>query len=357
MAEKDQEASRKAAIARLKKEGKAFDASKKKEAPKGYTTKEDIIAAFKLKDGKKVTVNAKLTRIGIWENKAQPAKKVNGKTLPAVEAHLSVAFNFYCLTGIGKGQTPSKILNLVATPKIGKREARSKQDAYDELSYDLQRCGFDVGKLKGIDALIKLIDKYNEAEADDKHVCSITINAWKGTNGLNCGVRINRQVEDFVNPEDEEDEGDEDEDSEDDEDEEEEEAPKKSKSKKKVEEEEEEDDDSEDEEEDEEEEEEKPKKKSKKKVEEEEEEEDDDTEEEDSDDDEEEEEEDDEVEYDEDDPNTWIGYRCKAKPEGTKKVATYTIDAYVKRGKKLTLSDTKGNTYTIAADDVTVLDD
>ena len=292
----------------LKSKKKVMNKIAKEEAPAGYTTTEDIIKAFGLKPKRQAVTQAKLTRINSGLDK-------NGV--------MYVSFNFVCVGNTGKGQTPGKYIGLEA------KGNRTEEQAYKDLYFTLQKCGFDTDELGDEEALLDFIEEFNSTDSSEKPIVSITLKCYQGTKGLGVDVQVNKLLEDFE-PEDSEEE-----------EEEEEEKPKKGKGKKpsKDEEEEEKDDDSDDddEEEEEDEEEEKPAKKGKGKKK------------------EEPEEEEDDVEYDDTDPSTWVGYECKAQPKGTTKKAKYEIVEFIKRGSKLKLKNSKDEEYIVASDSVEVL--
>ena len=332
---------RKAALAALKESSKDLSTAAKKDAPTGYTTTADVMKAFGLsKVGKTASTQAKLTRIGTYMTKGDPKTKKK----PA----LGIAFNFVCVGSTGKGQTPS-ILVTIEARKLNDGSIRGKDKALEDVIFTMQRCGINTKGIKTPEDLLDAIDTFNALDRAEKPVVSITLSVYQGGKGLGLNVRVNKLLEDFEEEEGEEEDGDDDEDvvgdEDDDEgsdetesdDEEDEEPPfkksgksrstkssKSSKSKPA-------DDDEEDDEEAEE----------------------DDVEE--SDDEEEESEDEDEVEYDEEDPSTWVGYECKAKPNGYAKTTKFEITEYLPKGKKLKIKDPKGKVVTVSASVVEVV--
>lgn len=168
----------------MKTKGSILKKAGKEEAPKGYTTPEEIISAFKLRIEGKVTTTARCTaaRCGVDKNKKP-----------------YVSFNFVCTGSQGKGQTPSKYIGLVEQGK------RTEEQAYKDLSFTLQNLGFETDDLSP-EALKEMF----ETIKTDKPLVSITITRYSET-GLD--VRVNR-------PLDEEDADDQDEDQDEDEEEE-----------------------------------------------------------------------------------------------------------------------------------------
>jgi hypothetical protein len=326
---------RKAALAALKESSKELSNAAKKDAPTGYTTTADVMKAFALnKVGKTASTQAKLTRIGTFMTKADPKTKR--------KSALSVAFNFVCVGSTGKGQTPSIIVT-IEDRKLNDGSIRGKDKAIDDIIFTMQRCGINTKGIKTPEDLLDAIDTFNALDRAEKPVVSITLSVYQGGKGLGLNVRVNKLLEDFEEEEGEEEDGDDDEDGVGDEDDEEgsdetesddeadEEPPfkksgksrstkssKSSKSKPAD------DDEEEDDEEAEE----------------------DDTEE--SDDEEEESEDEESVEYDEEDPSTWVGYECKAKPNGYTKTTKFEIVEYLAKGKKLKIKDPKGKVVTVA---------
>lgn len=179
----------------MKAKGSILKKVGKEEAPKGYTTPEEIISAFKLKINGKTTTTARCSA-------ARAGVDKNGSPY--------VSFNFVCTGDIGKGQTPSKYIGLAA------RGERTEEQAYKDLSFTLQNLGFDTSDLS--EASMK---EMFEAIKADKPLVSITISRYSET-GLD--VRVNRALEDDDVQEDEVD----DEDAEEEEDEEEVEADEES---------------------------------------------------------------------------------------------------------------------------------
>ena len=329
---------RKAQLAALKESSKDLSTAAKKDAPTGYTTTADVMKAFGLnKVGKTASTQAKLTRIGTFMTKADPKTKRK----PA----LGIAFNFVCVGSTGKGQTPSVIVTI--EERKTKDGIRGKDKALEDVIFTMQRCGINTKGIKTPEDLLDAIDTFNALDRADKPVVSITLSVYQGGKGLGLNTRVNKLLEDFEEeegdedgddePDDEEEDGDdsESEDESDESDDEEDEEPpfKKSGKSKSA----------------------KPSKSSKSKPadddEEDEEAEEDDAEE--SDDEEEEpesedEESEDEVEYDAEDPSTWVGYECKAKPNGYAKTTKFEIVEYLAKGKKLKIKDPKGKVVTVA---------
>ncbi len=326
---------RKAALAALKESSKELSTAAKKDAPTGYTTTADVMKAFALnKVGKTASTQAKLTRIGTFMTKADPKTKR--------KSALSVAFNFVCVGSTGKGQTPSIIVT-IEDRKLNDGSIRGKDKAIDDIIFTMQRCGINTKGIKTPEDLLDAIDTFNALDRAEKPVVSITLSVYQGGKGLGLNVRVNKLLEDFEEEEgdgdESDDEGTDDEESDDEDgeegDDEEEEPPfkksgksgpaKSSKSSKSD------DDESEDDEETEE----------------------NDAEE--SDDEEEESEDEESVEYDEEDPSTWVGYECKAKPNGYTKTTKFEIVEYLAKGKKLKIKDPKGKVVTVSASVVEVV--
>lgn len=333
---------RKAQLAALKESSKDLSNAAKKDAPTGYTTTADVMKAFGLnKVGKTASTQAKLTRIGTFMTKADPKTKRK----PA----LGIAFNFVCVGSTGKGQTPSVIVTI--EERKTKDGIRGKDKALEDVIFTMQRCGINTKGIKTPEDLLDAIDTFNALDRAEKPVVSITLSVYQGGKGLGLNTRVNKLLEDFEEEEGDED-GDDDEESEDEseddeqsddsdesDDEEDEEPPFKKSGKSKSA---------------------KPSKSSKSKPaddeEDDEEAEEDDAEE--SDDEEEESEEDeseDEVEYDAEDPSTWVGYECKAKPNGYAKTTKFEITEYLPKGKKLKIKDPKGKVVTVSASVVEVV--
>jgi hypothetical protein len=323
---------RKAALAALKESSKELSNAAKKDAPTGYTTTADVMKAFALnKVGKTASTQAKLTRIGTFMTKADPKTKR--------KSALSVAFNFVCVGSTGKGQTPSIIVT-IEDRKLNDGSIRGKDKAIDDIIFTMQRCGINTKGIKTPEDLLDAIDTFNALDRAEKPVVSITLSVYQGGKGLGLNVRVNKLLEDFEEEEGEEDGDDEPDDEEEDGD----------------------DSESDDEESDDEEDEEPPFKKSGKsrstksskpsksddddESEDDEEAEEDDAEE--SDDEEEESDDEESVEYDEEDPSTWVGYECKAKPNGYAKTTKFEIVEYLAKGKKLKIKDPKGKVVTVA---------
>lgn len=172
----------------IKTKGSILKKAGKEEAPKGYTTPEEIIAAFKLKIEGKVTTTARCTaaRCGVDKNKKP-----------------YVSFNFVCTGNTGKGQTPSKYIGLVEQGK------RTEEQAYKDLSFTLQNLGFETDDLSP-DALKEMFETIKA----DKPLVSITISRYSET-GLD--VRVNRPLDDEdADDQDEEDQDEDEEESDDD---------------------------------------------------------------------------------------------------------------------------------------------
>lgn len=150
----------------MKSKGSILKKAGKEEAPKGYTTPEEIISAFRLKIDGKVTTTARCTaaRAGVDKNKVP-----------------YVSFNFVCTGETGKGQTPSKYIGLEA------RGQRTEEQAYKDLSFTLQNLGFDTSDLS--EASMKEMFETIKAE---KPLVSITISRYSET-GID--VRVNRALE------------------------------------------------------------------------------------------------------------------------------------------------------------------
>jgi len=340
---------RAAQLAFLKANAKDLTKSAKKDAPEGFTKAPDIIKAFGLKmdkSGKSTnssTTQAKVTRIrtGMF------AEDKKTKT----PAAMWVAFDMTCVGSTGKGQTPGLMIT-IASKKLRDGTVRGKDKAFDDVMFAMQKCGIDTRSIKDETDLFSAIDDFNAMDRADKPVVSITMSAYQGGKDVGINTKINKLLEDF----EEEDAEDEAEDGDDSESEDDEES----------------DDESGDEESDEDEEEATSKKSSKSKsaskdkstkskskpAEDDEDEEEEDADE-NSDDEEESEEEvesdDDEVEYDEEDPSTWIGYECTAKPNGYMKKTKFEIVEYLAKGKKLKIKDPKGKVVTVAVAVVTVV--
>jgi hypothetical protein len=254
---------------------------------------------------------------------------------------LGIAFNFVCVGSTGKGQTPS-ILVTIEARKLNDGSIRGKDKALEDVIFTMQRCGINTKGIKTPEDLLDAIDTFNALDRAEKPVVSITLSVYQGGKGLGLNVRVNKLLEDFEEEEGEEEDGDEDgddeegdedspEDGDDESDDEEDEEPpfkksgksrstKSSKSSKSKPADEEEDDEEAEE---------------------------DDAEE--SDDEEEESEDEDEVEYDAEDPSTWVGYECKAKPNGYAKTTKFEITEFLPKGKKLKIKDPKGKVVTVAA--------
>jgi len=167
----------------LKSKGSILKKTGSEKAPTGYTTTEDIIEAFKLKIGGKVTTTAKCTaaRCGLDKNKVP-----------------YVSFNFVCTGNVGAGQTPGKYIMLA------ERGNRTEEQAYKDLAFTLQRMGYETDDLSP-EALKAIF----EAIKADRPSVSITISRY-GESGID--TQVNRAIED-----EEADDSDEEEESEDEE--------------------------------------------------------------------------------------------------------------------------------------------
>lgn len=273
-------------LAALKKKGSLLKkaGNVKDEGNTGYTTNEDIIKVFKLKVGSQVRVNARVSRGRVGLDK-------NGKLFASV--------NFVCVGSLGKGQTPSKYINLTT------KEGDDNEDGYNDLSKTLQRLGVKTANMspEGLMAAMDTLTK-------DKPYASITIKRWGDGDGLN--IYVNNLI-------DESDLDEEEESVDDTEDEDESES--------------EEDDDASDEED----------------------EEGDDEEAEDSDDDEGDEEEDDDG-PDSKDPSTWIGCKVTFKTKEMPRAAKGTVSSYNAKTKTLKIKKSNGDIMTAKSSDVAELD-
>jgi hypothetical protein len=267
-------------FSKMKAKGSILKKAGNEKAPEGgtYTTTEDIIKVFKLKVGGKVSTTAKGTKARMGVDK-------NGNAY--------VSFNFVCTGSVGKGQTPSKYINLPMDDDV------NLEKSMKTLSATLQRLGYDTKNLT--DAKLKeLIDAFNE----DRPEVSITIERW-GDSGIN--VYVNRVLEEGDAMDDDEEEDVE----------------------------ESEDDDDESSEEDEEE---------------------GDDEESESEDDEESEEEDDEDAFDPDDPTTWVGEKASVKTQSMRKAAKMTLLSFNPKTKTFTAKNTKGESVKILVEEVLELE-
>lgn len=151
----------------LKSKGSILKKTGGEKAPTGYTTTEDIIEAFKLKIGGKVTTTAKCTaaRCGLDKNKVP-----------------YVSFNFVCTGNVGAGQTPGKYIMLA------ERGNRTEEQAYKDLAFTLQRMGYETDDLSP-EALKSIF----EAIKAERPSVSITITRY-GESGID--TQVNRAIED-----------------------------------------------------------------------------------------------------------------------------------------------------------------
>lgn len=151
----------------LKSKGSILKKAGNEKAPTGYTTTEDIIEAFKLKIGGKVTTTAKCTaaRCGVDKNKV-----------------MFVSFNFVCTGSVGAGQTPGKYISLAA------RGNRTEEQAYKDLAFTLQRMGYETDDLSP-----ETLKPILEAIKADRPSVSITISRY-GESGID--TQVNRAIED-----------------------------------------------------------------------------------------------------------------------------------------------------------------
>lgn len=151
----------------LKSKGSILKKAGSEKAPTGYTTTEDIIEAFKLKIGGKVTTTAKCTaaRCGLDKNKVP-----------------YVSFNFVCTGNVGAGQTPGKYIMLA------ERGNRTEEQAYKDLAFTLQRMGYETDDLSP-----ESLKSIFEAIKADRPSVSITISRY-GESGID--TQVNRAIED-----------------------------------------------------------------------------------------------------------------------------------------------------------------
>lgn len=307
---KSKGADRKAFLEAVKTKNAGLKKAGKEKAPSGYASNADLIQAFNLKAGSSASCKAKLVSInyGLTDPKPKPGQKGKGIGKKAREPY--IAFNF-ALLGSQKGMMVSIFINLVASGN------RTEEMINKSLCFTLQRLGFETDDIS-FDALVKIADEYTET--DEKVICQLSIRCTKSDDKNNPFVNINvqRKIEE---DDEEEEEDDEDDSSDDEEDEDEEEDDDEDEDDEESEDEDEDEDDEEDEDEDSDEDE----------------------------DEDDEDEEDDEDDFDADDPATWVGHTCKAKPAGTSKKATYEITKYIAKGKKLKIKNKAGKEFTVSA--------
>lgn len=275
----------------LKKKDKVVKKTANETAGSGYATGEEAWEALGFtKEGQTKTLKCQL--VGIYRGKSK-------------KGAMFVSFGYVVKSDLGKGLMISRYVDFTERT-MGKRDY-TEDDALKDCIFELQRMGYDT---EGMDA--SELDDLMKQAVEEKPGVMVTVKGYKSKSGENKGAKgINVSAsrpwdmeEDEEEEEDDNEEEVEDEEGEDEEEEEEEPAPKKGKASSKS---------------------------TKKKKEEEEEE-----EEEESDDSEEEEEEED-GEFDEKDPSTWVGYKCKAKPKGTTKQAVYEIVDCARKGNILTI--------------------
>lgn len=283
---------------KLKGKKKVFDRSKKKDAPQGYVEDAEVVKMFSLKAGQGITQKAQLRSVSVVE----------------INDALVFKMKFTVYSGEHKG-TPLQEdiwLNLDDDEKLEK--------AMDSIVFMLQKLGYDTDELE-----LDQVGQVAEDLTEEKPYCVIYISAYKRTGGKNkgkmsYGVRINSAFE----PEQSEESEDEDVESEVEDDDEDDEESEYESEEENLDEEEDGDDEEEYDEEDDDE-----------KLE------------------EDDEELSDEGEFDEEDPSTWEGYICKAKPKRAKKVGKYEITSYNKKTKKLSVENVAtGTKATISPDQV-----
>jgi hypothetical protein len=279
---KDNSAEAAAILAELRKDSKVAKDSLNTKASSGFASNEEIIEQLGLKPGSAKVVKARCTGLRVGKSTKKPA-------------HTYFSFNYVIVSGPGKGLSVSRYIGLVA------RGERTKVDAYKDISFELQRLGYDMS-----DAAPEDLMEYVDTIGEDRPGTMLKVKCYTtkaGPNKGNLGIDISASrplsEEDLVAAENDEDEEEEEE------------------------EEEYEDSDEEEEESDEEEEEE-----------------------------ESEEEEEDSEEPSLDNPETLVDCEVVAKPAGTPRKATYTVTAYSTKTKKLTLADAKGKTYVVKSSEI-----
>lgn len=279
--EKNAEAA--AILAELKKDNATVQDALHTKATDGFATNEEIIDLLGLKPGSAKIVKARC--IGV---------RVGKTTKTPVSTYFS--FNYAVLSGPGKGLVVSRYIGLVA------RGERTKADAYKDVSFEMQRLGYDMSDVTATDLL-----DFAETITEEKPGAMLKVKCYKVKAGPNKGkigvdIAASRPLteDELDTSEDEEEE--------------------------EVEEEEEEDSDEEEDE-----------------VEEEEE----------SEEDAEESEDEDDTEGPSlDDPASLVDWEVIAKPAGTPRKATYTVSEYVPKTKKLTLLDAKGKSYSVKINEI-----
>ncbi len=297
-------------IKKFSKHKKLVARTGKEVAPAGYVKDEEVAKILGIKPGVGTTAKARLTSVKLVEQEEQVIFKAR----------------FVIQEGEGQGTPVGSDIWLDPNDEEG------LEKALKSIVFLLQKLGYETTE----DLDFGMIADLAEELTEEKPYCVIYVSCWKAKSGkskgqIKVGVRVNSPYtpsKDSDEDDDSEDADDEDEDSEEEEDDEEEEevAPKSKTSKKASST--------------------KASSKTSKKKEEPEEEED---EEDDSDDDEESDDEEDG--FDEEDPATWVGYECKAKPKTTKKEATYLVEKWDAKKKLLTIK--KGTqTFQISAEEV-----
>ena len=241
-----------------------------------------------------------LNALGITKEKSGKTAKVQLRRAELKEVNDSLIFqiNFAIKEG------PAKGLMAQMSIWIDLDDDEQLEKDFKSICFALQKMGYETEELSTGD-----LEQIAEELTEEKPHLVIYVSAYKYKNGKKRGqLGVNIRVNGSYNPEESEEEDEEEEVSE------------------------EEDLEEEDSEEDTEE----------------------DTEEEEEEDEEEEEE---EEELDPEAPETWVGVVAKVKPPKAKRAFKATIEKYVKRGNKLTVSaTTSGKEYVITPDDVEELD-